>query len=645
MGGTARGPLLRAAAIPVAAVAFIVAGAALRLWLASPKWGDKVWLAGLVLGGTPLVVRTLRSVVRGHFATDVVAMLAVVAAVILREPLAGLVVVLMQSGGEALERYAEGRASQAVRALERDAPRLAHRSSGGEVQDIPVEEIRVGDLLLVRPGEMVPCDSEVVMGESHVDTSRLTGEPIPVAVHPGARLMSGTLNGEGALTVKAIALARESQYARIVELVRSAETSKAPLQRLADRYAVWFTPITLLTCLVAWMGSGDPLRVLAVLVVATPCPLILATPIAIIGGIDRAASRQIIVRSGAALERLERVRVAVFDKTGTITVGRPRVVRIAGLGGQWSEAELLRLAAALEQQSGHPLARPVVDAAAERHIALPVPTAVVEAPGSGVLGVVEGHEVAVGSRSYIEALIAPAVIPVPPSPGLRAFVALDRLPAGMIEYADEIRAGVAELLRTLRELGVRRTLLLSGDHEENVRAVAQQIGVDEWVANLLPAEKVEYVARLSATAGRVLMVGDGTNDAPALSRADVGIAMAGHGGGITAEAADAVILVDDIARVAEAVRIGQRAIGIARQSIWFGLGLSATAMAFAALGYIPPALGAMLQEGIDVAVILNALRAASSGQQGGRAATSGVGRSPTGSSNIAALPGTAQSAP
>ena len=629
---------MRVAVVPVAAIVFIAAGAALRLSLPASTWGDAVWLAGLVVTGAPLVVNTLRSVLRRHFATDIVAMLAVVTASILREPLAGLIVVLMQSGGEALERYAEGRASRAVRALERDAPRIAHLVSQDGVHDVPVESVRVGDVLVVRPGETIPCDCEVVAGESHVDTSRLTGEPIPLAVRPGERLMSGTLNGEGALTVRATALASESQYARIVELVRSAEASKAPLQRLADRYAVWFTPVTLLVCLAAWLASGDALRALAVLVVATPCPLILATPIAIIGGIDRAASRQIIVRSGAALERLEHVRVAVFDKTGTVTVGRPRVARIEILDSNWSEEELLRLAAALEQHSSHPLARPVVDAAAERGLALPLPDSLVESPGRGVRGVVAGHEIAVGSRAYIAESIEHVPAAEQRGASLRAYVAIDGALTGIIEYVDSIRPNTLEVLRTLRALGVERILLLSGDHEENVRAVAQQIGVDQWVADLLPAEKVDHVARLSATSGRVLMVGDGTNDAPALSRADVGIAMAGHGGGVTAEAADVVILVDDIERVPEAIEIGQRAMRIARQSIWTGLALSATAMVFAALGHIAPAVGAMLQEGIDVAVILNALRAAvPADTAASRAGSLRVRRTLTGSDRIAVL--------
>ena len=574
-----------------------------------------MWSTGLALTGAPVVWQTLKGVVAGRFAADLVAMLAIVTALILREPLAGLIVVLMQTGGEALERYAQGRASDAVRELEAAAPRVAHRLADGRVDDVPAEMVEVGQHLLLRPGELLACDAVVLEGRSHVDASRITGEPVPVSAHPGVHLLSGSLNLEGPLTVQALAPARESQYARIVELVRTAQGSKSPLQRLADRYAVWFTPLTLAVSAGAYILSGDPLRVLAVLVVATPCPLILATPVAVVGGINRAARRGIIFRHGTALEQLGRIRVSIFDKTGTLTIGQPKVSRVLAVA-PFTEAELLRLAGSVENGSGHLLARTLVQETVRRGIGLPEGTHIREAPGQGVTGEVESHSVTVGGWSFVvnrhpvaepglRALLGPAA-----GAGLRAYVAVDGQAAGLIEYADQVRPQLAGFIPRLHRLGVSRVVLLSGDDQANASAVADAVGIEEAHGDLLPEEKVAYVQRLMKEGERVLMVGDGTNDAPALSTATVGIALASGGGGISAEAADAVILADDPSRVAEAITISRRTLRIARQSIWVGLGLSGTAMVVASFGYIPPIAGAILQEIIDVAVILNALRAA-----------------------------------
>jgi heavy metal translocating P-type ATPase len=423
--------------------------------------------------------------------------------------------------------------------------------------------------------------------------------------------MSGSHNLEGPLTVRALAVASQSQYARIVELVRTAQASKAPLQRLADRYAVWFTPLTLAVCAGAWLLSGDPIRVLAVLVVATPCPLILAAPVAIVGGINRAARRQIIFRHGTALEQIGDVTVGVFDKTGTLTIGRPQVARVVPVP-PWRADEALALAGAVEHGSGHLLARTLVEAA-EADGPLKEAEHIVEAPGQGVSGEVDDRIVAVGSWSYIKERHPRAAVDFAEasrgSDGLRAYVAVEGRGAAIVEYADEMRPGLAEFFHRLRELGVRRTLLLSGDAQPNADAVAHAVGIDDAMGDLLPEQKVAAVQRLMKGGERVLMVGDGTNDAPALSSATVGIALASGGGGISAEAADAVILADDPTRIAEAMTISRRTMHIARQSIWVGLGLSSVAMGFAAMGAIPPIVGALLQEAVDVAVILNALRA------------------------------------
>ena len=574
---------------------------------------QQVWLVGLIITGTPVVWQTAVGMLHGRFAADIVALLAIVTAALLREPLPGLVVVLMQTGGEALERYAEGRASRAVQELEEAAPRSAHRlQSNNEIEETTADAVRPGDVLLVRPGELVPCDCVVVDGRSHVDTSRLTGEPVPLRASAGTPLMSGSVNGEGMLTVRATAVAKESQYARIVELVRTAQATKAPIQRLADRYAVWFTPITLLACAVAFLFSREAERVLAILVIATPCPLILATPVAIIGGVSSAARRQIIMRTGTALEQLGQVRVAVFDKTGTLTIGSPQVRKIFPAGNH-DEGSALTLAAAVEHGSSHLLARTVVAAAEARGLRIAPGSDIVDAPGRGVHGRVDGKHVAVGARSFVEQLFPGSTAALAPfdtsEEKLRAYVVADGEPVALIEYADQMRPQLSALLRNLRELGITRMLLLSGDREENVKAVGEATGITEAYGDLLPEDKVRLVRELVQKGERTLMVGDGTNDAPALSAATVGIALAGQGGGIAAESADVVILVDDVQRVASAIRISRRTLRIARQSILAGLAMSGTGMVLAGLGYIPPAVGALIQEGIDVAVILNALRA------------------------------------
>ena len=603
---------LMAGWLPLLTLAFMSSGALILVSDVSPAAAEVAWWLGLVVVGTPLVIQTIREIASGRFAVDLVATLAILLALVLWQPLAGLVIVLMQSGGEALERYAERKATDAVRALEDAAPRIAHRSAGSSVEDVEAGDIRVGDLLLIRAGELIPCDCIVITGRSHVDVAKLSGEPLPVTAERGSRLMSGSLNQEGPLEVEALALASESQYARIVELVRSAQASKAPLQRLADHYGVWFTPLTLVVCAIAYALSGDPVRILAILVVATPCPLLLAAPVAIIGGINSAAKRQIIIRNGTALENLGQVTTAVFDKTGTVTVGRPQVRRVIRTGTP-TDSEILRLAGGLERGSSHLLARTLVEAAERDYGALPEATEVQEDSGRGITGIVEGHAITVGAASYAigryPAVSAELKTIADRGEGLRAYVVIDGRLSGIVEYADEVRPGIPDLLRVLRTLGVGRTLLLSGDQYSNVRAVAEEIGIREAAGDLLPEQKVNVVREFVNAGEHVAMIGDGTNDAPALSTATVGIALASQGGGITAEAADVVILADDLSRVAEAIRISQRTMRIARQSIWFGLGLSAAAAGVAALGGIAPVEGALLQEVIDVTVILNALRA------------------------------------
>ena len=598
--------------LPLATAAFLIAGALATVVDDGAVWRERIWYAGLIICGFPVALRTALGLLRGQFAADVVAMLAIIGSVALNEPLAGLVVVLMQTGGEALDAYAVARASSAVEALEADAPRTAHRLEDGQVHDIAAIDIMVGDALLVRPGELIPCDCEVVSGRSHVDASRLTGESVPVVAVPGSELPSGALNQDGALTVRALRIALESRYARIVELVRSAQASKSPLQRTADKWAIWFTPFTLLACLGAWLVSHDMTRVLAVLVVATPCPLILAAPVAIIGGINRAARRAIIVRNGSALEALTKVRAAIFDKTGTLTIGRPRVHNVLADNNQDPD-QLLALAASVEQGSGHLLARVVVEEAQMRKLDVTLADDASERAGQGVEGTVNGRHVVVGSMSFVLEQFPEMSDRIArmtgDGHGLAAFVATNAGQLGRIQFADEVRDDSGALLSELRTLGITHVELLSGDSPENVARIAEKLGISRFAGDQQAEDKAARVMEIERGGCPVLMVGDGTNDAPALTVATVGVALAGHGGGVVAEASDIVLLVDDPKRVAEAIRISNRSMQIARQSIGVGIGLSAVGMMFAAAGWLSPVAGALVQEAIDVAVILNALRA------------------------------------
>ena len=568
---------------------------------------DAVFLTALLVGGVPLVFQTVKGMLRGRFAADIVATLAIVTAFVLGQYFAGVVIVLMQSGGEALEAYAMQRASSSLEALMARAPKVAHRMRGTEIEDVPVEAVQVGDDLVVRPGDLVPVDSEVTDGTSNVDQSALTGEPLPLRAVVGTHLLSGSVNLDGALRARALRPSAQSQYQQIVRLVEQARQDKPPIQRLADRFAIWFTPITLLMCGIAYLVTGNATSVLAVLVVATPCPLILATPVAVIAGISRAADLGVIVKHGRAIEQLGRARAVVFDKTGTLTLGQPTVAHVEGLDGI-PAAEVLRLAAAVEQLSAHHLAHAVVDAGRQRGVAqgLPPVTEFRESPGRGVSGSVEGRLVHVGSPRYMRdvgiALVESS------GDGTAAHVVVDGRLAGTIQFADRLRHQVPSLMQHLAILGVRETVMLTGDREAPAEAIATQAGIRTVRANLMPADKVAAVRELTQRYGNVLMVGDGINDAPALAAATVGVAMGAHGTAVSAEAADVVLLVDDIARVGDAMAISRRMRRIALQSIGIGLGVSFALMIVASLGHITPAAGAVMQEALDAAVILNALR-------------------------------------
>jgi heavy metal translocating P-type ATPase len=602
---TGRLPLTRYPVAVLAAVGLGV-GAFLRFVLADAASAERVFFVTLIAGGIPIVARTAWGLVRGRFAADVVAMLAIVGAVLFQEYFAGAVIVLMQSGGEALEAYAMHRATGSLEALLARAPKIAHRLDGDRLDDVPVDAIRPGDRLVVKPGDLVPVDGEVMAGTSAVDQSALTGEPLPIRALPGTTLMSGSVNLEGALTVRALRPSAQSQYQLIVEMVERARREKPPIVRIADRFAIWFTPLTLVMCGVAYLVTRTPTSVLAVLVVATPCPLILAAPMAVIAAISRAAADGVIVKTGAAIEQVGRARVVVFDKTGTLTLGRPLVEEVQAVEGH-SVNELLRFAAAVERLSAHHLGHAVAEAGRRLGLELPNAEDVQETPGLGVTGRVEGHTIHVGSAAYLASLGMTATDGM--AERTTAFVAIDGRLAGTITFADRLRHQVPALMQRLARLGVIDTVMLTGDRRESAEAIAAQAGIRTVRANLLPGDKVTAVLELKRRHGGVVMVGDGINDAPALAAATVGVAMGEHAPAASAEAADIVLLVDDIARVGDAMAISQRMRRIILQSLVIGLGASGVLMVVASLGHIAPSVGALLQEALDAAVILNALRA------------------------------------
>lgn len=615
------GGALRNYPLPFIAATGLVVGGLLAIVPGAPAgFGNWVWYATLVVGGAPVVYHTLRGMLKGKFAADVVAMLAIITAVLTDEAFAGVIIVLMQTGGEALDDYGFRKATSSLEALIARAPKVAHRKrkEDGTVEEVDVKKIKVGDTVLVRPGDLVPVDGSVLGAQgAEIDESALTGEPLPKTKAAGETLLSGSINVGQAFEMSAEKLSGQSQYSKIVELVKEAQEEKPPIQRLADRYAVWFTPITLAMAALGWLMTQSVTTVLAVLVVATPCPLILATPLAVISGINRAAKESIIVKNGAAIEQIGRGRVVVFDKTGTITYGTPMVERMIPLDGDADR--LLRLVASVEQLSSHPVAVALKREGEEKFGRLQAPTNFVETPGQGVEGDLEGRHVVIGSQRFCEskmgrefdsgAAVALAEVQKEEGGRLTSFVTIDREPAGVVVFSDQIRAGVPAMMQRLRELGVEDTVMLTGDNKVNATKIAREAGIGRAEANLLPAGKVEEVRLLNERYGTTIMVGDGINDAPALARATVGVAMGAHGTGISAEAADVVLLVDDVTKVGDAIAIGQRMLRIAKESIYFGLGASFFLMVVASFGYIEPAIGAILQELIDTTVILNALRA------------------------------------
>jgi heavy metal translocating P-type ATPase len=600
----------RRLALPAITAAAIAVGGLLHALGASAA-GNAVWAVTIAAVLVPLGASVVRSLAHGDVGVDAIALVAMVGCLALGELLAGTVVALMLSGGNALEAMADRRARGELTALLSRAPGVAHRRNDGHIEEVDVADLAPGDLIVVRAGEIVPVDGVVAAGTAVLDEATLTGESLPVRRAAGAPVRSGAANAGDAFDLRATRAAAESAYAALVALVGDAAARRAPFVRMADRYAAFLLPVTLIVAGVAWVASGDPIRALAVLVVATPCPLILAAPIAFVSGVSRAARRGVIVKGAPAIEALGRARTVLLDKTGTLTLGTPEIETIEPLDGIAAD-DLLRLAASADQLSAHVMAEGLVHDAERRGMELSDPTDVIEHPGDGIEGTVGDHRVTVGSRGWLAERGIGAEAGAPLAAGrARVLVAVDGRPAGTIVMADVARPEAAAAITSLRHAGIDRVAVVTGDDRATAQEIAAGVGVEEVYADCRPEDKLALLQAIQRdpSSGPVVMVGDGVNDAPALAAADIGIAMAGAGATISTETADVVITVDRIDRFAEAVGIGRRSLAIARQSVLAGMALSFAAMIPAALGHLPPVAGALLQEGIDVAVILNALRA------------------------------------
>lgn len=570
--------------------------------------------ANILLGATallsslPILWDIYQSLRHGEYGVDILAATAIITSVVLGEVWAGMIIVLMLTGGEALEDYAEGRAKTELTALLERAPKKAHVYRGRKVVDVSVKQVQAGDKLLIKPGEVVPVDCVIIEGTSSMDESSLTGEPLPVEKSLGEQLLSGSVNQESAVTVKALHTASDSQYEQIIKLVKAASSSKSPFVRLADRYSIPFTIIAFIIAGGAWFISGDVDRFLQVLVVATPCPLILGAPIAIISGMSRAAKHGVIIKTGGALEQLASVKTIAFDKTGTLTQGKPVVESILTFN-KASKKTVLELAAALEQSSSHILAKTIVEEAKAEKIKLPKIKGVREVTGYGLRGTLKNREILVGKLSFMtkENVQIPTSIPATAQAQTSAYVAADGALIGVICFTDEVRPESRMTMRRLKDLGIDHLLMVTGDNKATAKAIARKLGITEVKAECLPADKLIAIENVKHKP--VGFVGDGVNDAPVLTASDVGIALGARGSTAASESADVVVMLDDISRVADSVEIAKRTLFIAKQSILIGIFISIGLMFIFATGRFKAIYGAAIQELVDVAVIVNALRA------------------------------------
>ncbi|HRX35418.1 MAG TPA: heavy metal translocating P-type ATPase [Aestuariivirga sp.] len=599
--------LLRIVLFAVAALG-LVAGIAAP-WTGFAAYQSTAWAlaGGIVLAA--LLYDIVTSLARKEVGLDIVAGLSMSVALLFGEYLAAAVVGLMYAGGQLLEDFAAKRAQSHMRALLARVPKTAMRYDDGALRDVPIDDVRTGDRLLIRQGDIIPVDGKVISGRALLDLSALTGESVPQPRAEGDDVQSGARSMDGAFDMMAARPASESAYAAIVRMVKAAQEAKAPMVRLADRYALWFLAVTAILAGAAWAFSGDHIRMLAVLVVATPCPLILAVPVAIISGMGKAARHGVLMKGGPVLETMARAEGLVIDKTGTLTHGKAELIAILPQSG-WDAGEVLRLAASLEQSSAHVIAASVVTAGRQRQLPLTFPEDVHETAGEGLAGQVKGAHVVVGGPGFVRRQLKLQSMERPQTEAgtVQVAVGVDGRLAGFLVLADAVRAETPRALARLREAGIKRIVLASGDTQAIVDRIGGDLGLDVLRGDLAPEDKVQIVLDERGN-GVTLMAGDGVNDAPALAAADVGISMGARGSAAASETADAVLLVDDLERLAVGVETAKRARTIALQSVFAGLGLSLAGMVVAAFGYLQPVQGAIVQEVIDVAVILNALRA------------------------------------
>jgi heavy metal translocating P-type ATPase len=568
----------------------------------SAIWEAPLLLA-LVVGGVPLLIDLGGKLLEREFGSDLLAGISVVTAVLLGEYLVGAIVVLMLSGGTALEYYATRRASAVLDALARRMPNIAHRKTPSGVVDIPLGDISAGQTLVVLPHEICPVDGVVVAGHGSMDESYLTGEPFEMSKTPGSEVLSGAVNGESVMTIAALRLPVDSRYAKIMQVMRASEENRTKMRRIGDRIGAWYTPLAIAVALAGWLLSGHADRFLAVMVIATPCPVLIAIPVAVIGGISLSARRGIVIKNPAMLEQIDRCHTIIFDKTGTLTYGRPVVTDIICAAG-FSRDEVLTAAASLEVYSRHPLAGAIVKAAEDAKLPLENVDLASEKPGEGLRGKIGDKKVQITGRAKLTSL-PPALPPV--AGGLECLVFLNDTFAAALRFHDEPRAESHSFVNHLKPRhGAAKVILLSGDRESEVQYFASKLGIAEVHSGKSPEEKVAIVQQETRLA-KTLYVGDGINDAPAMLNATVGVAF-GKASDITAEAADAVVLEPSLVKVDELIHIGRRMRTIALQSALGGMALSMIGMIAAAMGYLPPVAGAVTQEFIDLAAVLNAVR-------------------------------------